>query len=70
MEEYLRPNRHNWIADSISYNFWQTQVVRLKIKFHKPLRINRNKQIHAYFHCESLDCVNRVYNKQYTYPEL
>lgn len=71
MEDYLIPNKHNWIADNVSFNLWQTKVFWFRrLAFKKPIRYNHSKQYHAYFHTNALESLNKIYNTQYTHSEL
>lgn len=70
ISDHLNPNLHNWSPSGVSYNHHQIEVVRLKTKLRKPIKIDHNKQQHAYFHCDSLDSINSIYGSQYTYGEL
>lgn len=70
LEDYLRPATHNWIADSVCRNIWQTQIIRFKTTVAKPFTIDRRKQQHGYFHCDALESINNIYNQTYTYSQL
>ena len=74
LEDYLVPNKYNWLPDhsSYSFNLLQSRPIAI-IDYSVPKRLNRLKnrfQYHFYTNVDFIGWVNKKYSKDYSYHDL
>lgn len=72
MENYLLPNKVNWIVSDkeISDNYWNSQFIFIKSRLRKKIKVSKTRQIHVYAHSIVLEKVNEKYDKNYSFHDL
>lgn len=74
LEDYLEPNKYNWLPNpsSYSFNLLQSRPVAV-IDYINPgrlIRLTKNYQYHFYTNVDFIEWVNKKYNTKFDYHTL